>query len=366
MEQISILVVEDEEKILSRLSKIFIKDGYQIDTANCGTLALEKLHDFNYDIMLTDLKMPDKNGFEVLEYLKKHKSATLPIILTGYASVEGAIQAIKLGAYDFIQKPVNTETLRHAVRKAAETALLRKQNEEQVQQLKKLNELKDEFLAVVSHDLRSPLASIGGYVNYLIKKGELSDQQHKYLNIIKDINENLYNLVNELLDISKLESGVIELFKEDTNIDELISTSITNFKMLAEDKNIKIKYINKLNDNIIYVDKMKLIQIINNLLSNAVKFTENGVISVKLIEENDNIILSVQDSGIGISEDEISCLFDKLNYFNKPGTKGEKGTGLGLVICKKFVELLDGRIELTSQPGKGSTFTVTFPRSKVK
>lgn len=363
-EKIKILIADDEEKILTRLKRILSNEGYETDTAHDGTAALQKLTSSRYDVFLTDINMPDKNGFEIMEYIKDAGIDTLPLVLTGFASMESAIRAIQLGAYDFIQKPIDAETLKLIIRRAAERITLFRQNEKNLIELKKLNELKDEFITLVSHDLRSPLSSIGGYANHMLKSGGLTDSQKRYLLIIREIADSMYSLVNELLDISKIEAGVIQIERGPTDIAELITDSINNFTLLASDKNNTIDYINDLRDNVVHIDPVKMHQVINNLVNNAVKFTENGRIVVRSWEYDDpsHIRISVSDTGIGIPDEAFGKLFDKFTLFHTEGTRGEKGTGLGLVICKMFVELHGGSIRAGKPDERGSVFEILLPR----
>lgn len=361
-QQIRILLIDDEEKIVTRLSRILAKDGYLVESTTSGADALHRLERESFDIVLTDLNMPDKSGFEVMDFIQSRGIKTLPLVLTGYASVEGAIQAIKYGAYDFIEKPIDAPTLSLVMKRAVESIYLRKQNEENMKELRKLNDLKNEFLSVVSHDLRSPLSTIGGYVNFLLKKGNLDDMQQKYLVIIREISDSLYILVNELLDISKIETGIIQLTPESTDIAELIGSSINNFLILAVDKNNTIDFYNDLSDTTVVIDRMKMLQVMNNLINNAIKFTEGGKIAVRLSGDESQVKIEVDDTGVGIPPEMLEKLFFKYGYWQNVGTRGEGGSGLGLVICKKFIELHGGSIEATSAPGIGSKFAVTVPR----
>ncbi len=362
--QIRILIVDDEEKIRSRIGRILSKEGYIAETASNGTEAREKLRNGGFDITLTDINLPDTSGFEIMEFIRSAGIETLPLVLTGYASVESAIRAIKVGAYDFIQKPVDMETLKLVVFRAAERVMLARENKKNLLELEKLNELKDEFLSVVSHDLRSPLASIGAYANYLLKKGDLTHTQESYISIIREISNNLYTLVNELLDISRIEAGALDLNREETDIAEIISASINNFLLLALDKSTAIDFINRLEDRMASIDRVKFLQVMNNLVSNAVKFTENGRITVSAQESTDNSSISiiVEDTGVGIPGKDLPALFEKYSFQKKGGTRGETGTGLGLVICKRFIELHGGRILARSTPGQGSEFEIIIPR----
>ncbi len=358
---ISILLIDDEEKIVSRLARTLSKEGYHVEKTDNGGDAITLLDSRIYDIVVTDLNMPDITGFEIMDYIQQKGIETLPLVLTGYASVEGAIQAIKLGAYDFIEKPIDAPTLKLTIQRAAEHVLLKRENEKNLKELQKLNELKNEFLSVVSHDLRSPLSTIGGFINYLLKKGDLNDLQKRYLNIILDISENLYSLVNELLDISKIETGIIQLNKEPTNIPELIDLSLNNFILLAIDKNIRIEFHHTLSTETIIIDRMKILQVMNNLINNAIKFTENGTIKVLATEQDSVVTISVEDTGMGISPESIDNLFTTYSFLHKEGTRGESGSGLGLIICKRFIELHGGTISVVSRSGEGSRFVFTLP-----
>ncbi len=359
---IKILLVDDEEKTISRLSETLSGEGYSIDTAQNGGAALKKLNNSHYDIIVTDLDMPGKTGYDIVEHIAESQTDTLALVLTDHASLNEAIKAIKLGAYDFVYKPIDATSLKLAIKRFTEKILLQRENLKNLKELEQLNELKNEFLSVVSHDLRSPLATIGGYVNYLLNKGELSEIQGKYLLTIRDISNHLYALVNELLDISKIEAGVTQLNKEKADVTEIINGSINNFIILAIDKNNRIEFFDELDNPMISIDRVKILQVVNNLISNAIKFTESGTITVRASEEDLNIIISVEDSGVGITRKELKGLFDRYSYYHKEGTRGEIGTGLGLAICKRFIELHGGKIRAQSKVGKGSIFQFNIPK----
>lgn len=362
-ESISILLVDDEEKLLNRLARILTEEHYTVDCATNVEDGITKLSTENYDILLTDLNMPRQSGFELMSFIKNNNLETLPLVLTGYASVEGAIRAIKLGAYDFLEKPVDSRTLKHTLKRAAERVILKQENENHIKELQKLNHLKNEFLSIVSHDIRSPLSSIGGFANHLLKKGELNELQEHYLLIISTIADNLYSLVNEVLDISKIEQGFMKLDYEDTDIDELINCSLNNFILHSVDKNNRLEFYNRMDDQQVNLDRMKMLQVLNNLINNAIKFTENGKITLTAEEDKEGFIsISVLDTGIGMNEKEITGLFDQYNYHHTAGTRGEKGNGLGITICKRFVELHGGTIEVKSTPGTGTEFIIKIPR----
>lgn len=229
-------------------------------------------------------------------------------------------------------------------------------------ELKDLSKMKDDFLAVASHDMRSPFNGILGFIEILLSDNEIKDENRKYLTLIQESAENQLRYVNDILDILKFESGEIKIKPEKANIEELILTSLSGLSILAQKKNITIET-EFLTDKAVYLDVPKISQVLNNLISNAIKFTpENGTLTVKTLEnKNHELEIHVIDSGIGIPEDALPKLFKMYQQVHRSGTAGEKGTGLGLSICKKLVEAHKGRISVSSEVNKGSDFHFTLP-----
>ncbi len=227
-------------------------------------------------------------------------------------------------------------------------------------ELRKLDALKSDFLSTVSHELRSPLTSIKGYVSLLLKNqvGKISPKQHEFLQIVNAEANHLNNLISDLLDLSKIESGklmlrneIIDLnkFFKENKFSRLVSKNI-NFKVMLLPRNIKIT-----------ADHDKLKQILTNLISNANKFTENGSIKVKVTKRKNDVLFAVSDTGIGIAKENLNKIFDKFAQIDSSITRKKKGTGLGLTISKHLVELHGGKIDVESTLGKGSTFSFTIP-----
>lgn len=358
---ISVLIAEDNPIVLHELQRYVADCGYSCVSAQSLKEAYTLLERSTFDLIVSDLFLHDGTGFDLIGYLAEKKITSNTIVLTANPSAESVISALKLGAYDFIKKPVNRESFIFALKRAAENIQLKKENERAFNELVKLNHLKNEFLTVVSHDLRSPLSSIAGYVNYLVKKGNLSDIQHRYLNVIRDITNDLYSLVNELLDISKIETGIIELNKAPTDIVELTNMCINSFILLGMDKNTRIDFFNHIDNPIVHIDRMKIMQVLNNIISNSIKFTENGTITVSAERKGPKAVISIADTGTGMTESQLERIFDQYSYMPARGTRGERGNGLGLVICKRFIDLHQGEIRITSIPGNGTTFHISLP-----
>ncbi|MCP4403317.1 MAG: response regulator [bacterium] len=234
------------------------------------------------------------------------------------------------------------------------------------ERLEELNKLKDDFVAIVSHDLRSPLTAILGASEILLSDEymdpPLPEDQRELVVNIQDMGEQQLHLVNDLLDLAKIESGKLELHPTVTHLGSVVTQCYNTLKVLAENKNISLKtgIVGQIPK--IMLDVPKINQVINNLVSNAIKFTAaGGEVTIQVEKDDEFVKISVTDTGEGIKPEELQLLFNKFQQLKAHGTGGERGTGLGLSICKNLVELHEGKIWAESQPGVGSTFAFTLP-----
>ena len=231
------------------------------------------------------------------------------------------------------------------------------------QEIEKANRLKSEFLASMSHELRTPLHTIIGFSELLSEEieGPLSPKQKRFVSHIRQDSQHLLELINDILDLSKIEAGRLELRLEEFDMGQAIDEVISSIQLRATEKEQKLD-VSVLSQFLIYADRVRFKEILYNLLSNAVKFTpEHGVISVQCETERDMLIVSVRDTGIGISAEEHASIFDKFHQVGST-TKGvREGTGLGLAITKRLVELHCGSITVESERDKGALFTVRMP-----
>ncbi len=234
---------------------------------------------------------------------------------------------------------------------------------QQLLQIERLNKVKSEFLANVSHELRTPLNSIIGYSQLLLEgiEGELSEQQKKSVEKILKNGQILLNLINDILDLAKIESGRIDLQLSLFDINDCIDASLEIVKPLYQAKKLEIKKSIQSPLPKIYSDKNKITQILVNLLSNAIKFSDYGIIEIIAFKNQNKLLLKVKDMGKGIPKDKLYSIFDAFVQLPIDSDEYIQGTGLGLTIVKKFVEMLKGKIYVESQLGKGSTFTVEIP-----
>lgn len=234
--------------------------------------------------------------------------------------------------------------------------------------IKELERLKSEFLATMSHELRTPLNSIIGFVSMILQgiSGDINEEQRKQLSMVHSSSIHLLNLINDILDISKIEAGKMSFSKDRFNIKDVISEVVQNVSPLISKKEVKL--ITEIPDEIpeVYSDKTRVFQILLNLVSNAIKFTEKGEIRIKCEVDGDKLKISVSDTGKGIKEEDMETLFEAFRQISGSARRRYQGAGLGLYLSKKLVTLLGGEIWVESEYGKGSTFTFTLPLKSVE
>jgi signal transduction histidine kinase/CheY-like chemotaxis protein len=245
---------------------------------------------------------------------------------------------------------------------------------EQLRQLEKVNRLKAEFLANCSHELRTPIHAIVGYAELLLDSvyGTMTDEQEQTVRYIRESAQDLLNLVNNLLDLSKIESGRSDLILQSFDLRDLLSELIDQLKPLANAKLIEFNSNVLVDEPVIRTDRGKLKQILINLVGNGIKFTEQGKVTISVSSarpsdsgtaDSDRLEISVHDTGSGIPSDELAKIFEKFYQIDGSAHRGHEGTGLGLYITKQLVDLLAGEINLQSTPGAGTTVTIVLPRN---
>ncbi|MEA3346498.1 MAG: ATP-binding protein [Candidatus Auribacterota bacterium] len=291
----------------------------------------------------------------------------IKVLKTRIAQLERSQTSVKKLKAEVKKLKDELKTQTWGLKKTSENIkLLYKELETKNRELQRLDNLKSDFVATVSHELRTPLTIVQEGIALINDKilGDVNEKQVRTLSQILENIARLTRIINDLLDISKLEAGEIELKKSYVDTAKFIKKIIEDFQSKAKEKKIVIKASLSKKVSRIYADNDKLIQILTNLVSNSLKFTpENGKITVKAGDDADgSVMISVSDTGVGMSGDDMSKLFNKFQQFDRVPGPGEKGTGLGLAISKKIVELHGGRIWAESEINKGSTFYFTIPK----
>jgi len=379
--QINVLVLDDEQNILSSLKRLFINESFDIFTTTDYQEALDILEKEKgkIKVVMSDQRMPQITGVEFLKRVKQAYPDVVRILFTGHADLQAAEDAINVGeVYRFINKPWNTEDLKTAIRQAInhydlviENRNLFEATQEKNKELKILNkklqymyELQKEFTSTVSHELRTPLASIKSTVDLVLSgtTGPLNEDQKKFLTKAKNNVDRLNRLINDILDLTKLESGKTQLDIVANDLLQVIKEVIEAQELAAKEKNLYLK--GELPSDLPKVpfDIDKMYQVLNNLISNAIKFTEKGGIIVSCInhEEKNYVEVCVKDTGEGIKEEDKHKLFKKFQQLGD-SRKHVGGTGLGLAICKEIINRHGGKIWVESEFGVGSSFHFILP-----
>lgn len=495
-DQVYILVIDDEQIMRDGCSRILSKDGWSVLTAENGKKGLEEIqrHPENIDVILLDLMMPGMSGMEVLDQVRKIDPNLLVIVITGYATVESAVEAMKKGAYDFIPKPFTPDQLRIVVKRAWERRSLQKEAEflrqererslrdiatekskiktiincmgdgvlvcdrdgcivltnpaasrmlmtsetsllgnslsqchldselsrtieeslrakdigytsvsqelslgesqefflrahtaqvkndvgetmgsvtvlQDISYLKELDKMKSEFIAMVTHELRAPIAAVEQQLTVILNKmaGDVTEKQEQLLSRAKERTKGLLDLIKDLLDLSKIEAGKMVQYKEPLALQELIQRVVDLMKVEAEYKKIDLRFTAPLKVPSINADRNSMEGILTNLISNAIKYTpEGGKVWVNLGEEGGFLKVTVSDTGIGIKKEDLSRIFDKFYRVKTSETRQIVGTGLGLSIVKSIVDAHLGSISVESEEGKGTTFNVLLPKESIQ
>ncbi len=342
-----ILVIDDERRMCESIRILLEKEGYRVVTAGDGAEGIEILKEQRFSLVIVDLMMPKVDGFEVLSYVRRNLPQTLVIVITGYSSMRSSIEALRGGAYDYLTKPFDFDIFKLTVEKALDKL--------------RIQRLNDEFISMITHDLKNPLTSIIGYCSLLLSGayGEVVEAMQPPLKGINTNAERLLDLINDFLVVNKISAEGLKLEKQSLQLNNLLQHLADSVQAQMEIKKIKLEL--GLDSDIpsVECDPLQIERVVNNLLSNAIKFTPlGGHIGITSGYDDDWIWFSVSDSGPGIEPEKQQSIFEKYSRVDRK----VEGTGLGLFITKSIVDLHQGSIDLESTPGEGATFTVHLPR----
>ncbi len=369
----SVLVVDDEASVATTIKAILELDGHQVVAETKGEAAIRQLREREFDVVLTDLRLEDIDGLEVLREVQRRWPDTSAIMLTGYASLESAVAALRSGAYDYLIKPSDVEELRATVGRAIERRRLR----QRLVELEQLDRLKTQFLSMASHELRTPLTAVSGFLQIARRRisklagnvdpGWVKDEASRTVDTLSMADrqaKKLARLIDELLDVSRLQQGRVELRLTEVDLGEVVREVAERMQLLSEAHDVRVQIEG---EPAIVADRDRIEQVLENLIGNAIKYSpDGGPVEIALNVRGGEARLSVSDQGIGIALPEIEKVFGL--FYRSPDPRADQvgGLGLGLYISREIVARHHGRLWAARNAGSGTTFHVRLPLAAVR
>ncbi len=380
-ERARVLLADDNADMRSYIRRL-LNDYYDIEAVADGNAALVAIKKNPPDLVLTDIMMPGIDGIELLHILRADPDIrTIPVILlSARAGEESKVEGLEKGADDYLIKPFSARELIAKIGAQIGMARIRREaiqrenkllGESEVQSAQMI--MKDEFLSIISHEFKTPLTVINSAVQAmrLICRDELSEKGNRFLNKILQNSNRQLKLVNNLLDITRINAGSIKIYRTNVDIVQMTRSITESIMIFAEQKGIRLSYSSSLGKKVIGIDEEKYERILLNLLSNAMKFTMKGKsifvrVSQKIVKGKCKVCIRVKDQGIGIPHDKQQLIFERFGQVDSSLSRQAEGTGIGLSLVKMLVEIMGGEITLESTVGKGCTFTLLLPVTRVK
>lgn len=360
----NILIADDDAAARKMVSQYLKKKGYNVFEASNGIETYTSILDHPINIAVIDWVLPGMDGIDVCRKIRQNQKSgyVFIIMLTAKEEKKDLIEGFDAGVDEYIMKPVNLQELIARIKVGARIVRLERKLIEKQRELTGTNEMKNKFIGIVAHDLRNPVISIRGFSELLLKDAKnFSEEQNEFLGIIHSTSRNMLAMINDLLDISRIESGNMQLSQKNGSLNHLILERIQLIQVQADKKHITIHKDLSLIPDVAF-DGHRLGQAIDNLITNAIKFAPIGSnVFLSLKQDGEAVKFSVTDEGPGIPREEQHLLFSEFHRLSIRPTAGETSTGLGLAIAKKIIEAHNGTIEFETQEGLGSTFSLILP-----
>ena len=359
-----LLIIDDEQIVLDSCTQILANGGYIIATANNGEIGLKKLPEVQPDLIFVDLKMPGISGFEVIKNINEYDPTIVTIVITGFATISSAVDAMKEGAFDFLPKPFTPDELRLITRRGLEK---RRLELETIALRREREMLREHFAAIVSHELKSPLNAVQQNLFVLADElsAQLTDDQKGRLERVKSRINDLMKLIHTWLRVISADIDEIQAQFQSNRIDPLISRAIENVENQAIRKNVELITSIQEQINPVNGDEGTLVEAFVNIIGNAIKYSPMGSqVLISAVNEGDQIQVSVKDNGVGIPKEDLQYIFNDF-YIAGNAPKEARGSGLGLAITRRIIEAHYGSVSVDSEPGKGSTFVICLPAESI-
>ena len=354
----TVLIVDDVPTNVMLVQAILKKEGYTLLTCDSGAKALRLAHDKHPNLILLDIMMPEMDGYEVLQHLKSDPDTNnIPvIIMSALSDMQSIVKGYQLGATEYVTKPFQREELVKRVAHRYELFSIKRIKRE----LENTIESRDTLYSVIAHDLRSPLGSLkmmNNAILMMVDKDQVSPEVFEMLQMMNKTSEEIFLLLDNLLKWAKNRLKKQNIYKQETDINSLVSSTVEIYIPMATQKGVTLKFAGLDKELLGSVDIDMIKTVVRNLLSNAIKFSyKDGIVEVASKIDGDYVIISVKDNGKGIKKEDQDKLLKQNTHYTSYGTSNEKGSGLGLMLCKDFIELHDGKLWFESEENKGSTF----------
>jgi two-component system, sensor histidine kinase and response regulator len=360
-----ILIIDDSPTNLRLLLMTLSKAGFKVISAEDGELGIKQAIQAKPDLILLDVLMYGIDGIETCQRLKaREDTKDIPVIfMTVLSEPLDRLQGFRVGAVDYITKPLYHEEVLARINAHLTIRRQQQQLQEQTEQLQALNDNKDKFFSILSQDLQVPFEGLLHYTEFIIAhvNGCSRDEIKEIVGTLHTSIENLYELLKNLFTWSSVQRGSLECHPKSFDLRELLERNLTLLRPTAEKKQILLK--NFVRDSLlVYADASMIYIVMRNLITNALKFTNRGgKIKISAVENPDSVEITVVDTGSGIPVEDLPKLFHIGARYQRTGTEGEEGAGLGLILCKELVEKNQGTLAITSAPGNGTTVTMMLP-----
>jgi two-component system, sensor histidine kinase and response regulator len=363
-DKIQVLIADDEDPLRMTVAAWLSDEGFAVDEAADGLEAIKKAQGKDYDIAILDIKMPGANGLEVLRFIKKNSPQTEAVMMTGMSDVSMAVEAMKLGAKEYLTKPIDMDQLVPQLKNIIKT----RDAEDRIRRLQ------SEHTARLLYDLHNPIAGLRQSIGYLLKgmAGSLGDHQKELLGYMTTSIDKVITLLTDMMDLTKLEGGRVRLNKGIGSLNATVQSATQEFRVPIQAGKITLDFYAEPDLPSLEYDSEKIEQVLQNFLSNALKYTPaQGAIVVQVrkvalvLEEGqvptDHVMVSVFNSGSGIAKEELPLIFDRYRDLVSGKSDQHKSSGLGLIISQRIIEAHNGKIWVESEAGKGATFYFALP-----
>jgi two-component system, sensor histidine kinase and response regulator len=356
-----ILIIDDEESILDGCRQALEKSGYTVITSSDGPDGIRLARAEKPDLAFVDLKMPSCSGMDIIELLSKEMPGIVLIVITGYASIVSAVEAMKKGAYDYLPKPFTPDQIRAVTKRALEHRFLKIEADQLREEKERMER---NFITFVSHEMRSPLVTIMQYFETLkvISENSLEQNAKDIIDRCEKRLQGLHDLVEHWLDLARIEDGTFSEAKTPIVLTEILDRGIEELTPLCQRREITLEA--SINEPSVKImgDQESLVRVFTNIIGNATKYTPpGGKITINMTQDDYYVYVNIADTGSGIPADKLPFIFEP--FFRVKGKdERQKGSGLGLTFVKKIMDAHNGTIEVTSQEGVGTRFLLRFPR----